>query len=90
MCKGGEKLQKVINYPDLRAEMARIGDTRGDLAKLLGIHQSVLCKKFDGTTFFTDEQIEKMCNHYNKTKKQLGFGDDYKRKVKRRIYYENM
>lgn len=58
----------------LQRVMQQYGDSQQDLAYYLGLrgYQSIY-KKIYGKTPWTDEQIEKVCKRYHKTKKELGF-----------------
>lgn len=45
-----------INYPNLRAEMSRLGIKQIDIAKLLGVREATISEKMNGkSTFDIDE-----------------------------------
>lgn len=48
---------KKLLYPNLAAELARLGITYVSLAKMLGISRPALYKKLDGSTNFTLKDI---------------------------------
>ena len=43
-------------YPNLRAEMSRIGIKQGDIAKLLGVGEITVSKKMNGKSKFTIDE----------------------------------
>ena len=58
-------------YPNLLAEMARKGDTKGKLCEVLGIKRSALWTRLNGTTQWKMGEINKLCERYNKTYEEL-------------------
>jgi len=58
-------MKKVV-YPELVVEMARHGEYRKDLAKLLGITNGSITGRLSGKTQWTIGEIEKICEHYGK------------------------
>lgn len=45
-----------IKYPNLRAEMSRIGIRQRDVAKLLGVSELTVSKKMNGKSSFTIDE----------------------------------
>lgn len=52
-------------YPNLRAEMARNGESAEDLAKLLNVASLTVYNKLNGNTDFKLTEINTICEHYN-------------------------
>ena len=55
-----------IKYPNLRAEMARKGITQTMIAKLLGVSDPTIFRKFSGRTDWTLGEIEAICEYLQK------------------------
>lgn len=64
-------MEKPIKYPNLVAEMARKGDTQLVLAKLLNLTQASISRKLKGETAWSLEEVEKICEYYNKNYYEL-------------------
>lgn len=62
---------KIVKYPELVGEMAKNGDTQKALAKLLGITHSSVCRKLSGKNEWSISEIDKICEHYNKSYNEL-------------------
>ena len=60
------KQLKEIKYPNLLLEIKRQGETQDDLGKLLGIARTTVNFKLSGKSEWTIDEIDKICNHYNK------------------------
>lgn len=58
-------------YPDLRAEMARRGETHKDLAKLLFLDTSAISRRLSGEIEWSIGEIETICNYYKKNYYEL-------------------
>ncbi len=54
-----------MNSNELRAEIARHGETGTMLAKYLGVANATLSKKLNGKVEFTQSEIGAIKNHYN-------------------------
>ena len=63
-------MRKIL-YPELVGEMARHGDTQISLAKLIGITNSSVCRRFKGKTDWKNSEIDKICEHYGKNYNEL-------------------
>jgi predicted transcriptional regulator len=64
-------MEKPVKYPNLVAEMARKGDTQLVLAKLLNLAQASISRKLKGETAWSLEEVEKICEYYNKNYYEL-------------------
>lgn len=62
---------KEVKYPSLVAEIARHGEYQKTLAKLLGTTNASLSRKLSGITQWKKEDIDKICEHYNKSYEEL-------------------
>ena len=62
-------------YPNMRAEMARRGETLGDLADLLGINRPYMSRKINKKSNFTQEQIDIIVSHFDEPYEYL-FADE--------------
>jgi transcriptional regulator with XRE-family HTH domain len=63
---------RCLNINELKAEMARYGDTGGTLAKALGITQQSLSRKFHGKADFSRDDIETIRDRYNLSYEAIG------------------
>lgn len=57
---------KKIVYLELIAEMAKRGETRRSVAKLLGISNATISRKLSNETEWTISEIEKLCDFFGK------------------------
>lgn len=57
---------KKIVYLELIAEMAKRGETRRSVAKLLGISNATVSRKLSNETEWTISEIEKLCEYFDK------------------------
>lgn len=64
-------MKKAILYPGITGEMAKRGETQTDIGKLLGLHQTQICKRLQGKKEWTIGEIEILCEHYNKNYYEL-------------------
>jgi len=64
-------MKKPVKYPNLVAEMARKGDTQLVLANLLKLTQASISRKLKGETVWSLEEVEKICEYYNKNYYEL-------------------
>ncbi len=53
-------------YANIEKERIIHGETRADVAKLLDMSNDYLSKKIRGIRFWTIEDIETLCKHYDK------------------------
>lgn len=60
-----------LKYPELVAEMAKHGDTQKTIAKLLGISNVSVCRRFSGKKEWSISEVDKICEHYNKNYYEL-------------------
>ena len=58
---------KEIQYPELIGEMAKHGDNQKEIAKILGITNSSVCRKLSGKSKWNIDEIDILCKRYNKT-----------------------
>lgn len=58
--------EKIIKYPKLLEEMSSKGETQEKIGKLLGTTQPTISKKLSGKMEFTIEEVEKICEYFNK------------------------
>ncbi len=56
---------KKVYYPNLRAEIARHGDTLEILAKVLDISVPSLSRRLSGDTGWSIEEADILCKRYN-------------------------
>lgn len=63
-------MRKIL-FPGLHGEMARRGETQQELAKLINISEQCISRKFTGKNQWTFNEIEKLCEHYNKNYDEL-------------------
>lgn len=63
--------EKVILFPNLRAEMIRHGNTQVTLMKLLGLSRAVVSKKLNGKSEFTKKEIDIILDYYKKKYEEL-------------------
>lgn len=61
-----ENKEKVVKYPELVAEMARRGHNQNTLATLLQLSESSISRRLSGEIPWTIEEVEIVCNFYNK------------------------
>lgn len=57
---------KKIKFPELAGEMAKHGESQRDIAKLLGIPFSSVCRRLSGEIQWTIGDVETLCKHYKK------------------------
>lgn len=62
---------KTILFPELVGEMAKRGETQKDLGKIIGVSYGSVCRRFQGNTRWTKDEIDKICEHYQKTYEEL-------------------
>lgn len=62
---------KKVLFPGLHGEMARRGETQQELAKLIDITEQAISKKFTGKTQWKFNEIEILCEHFNKNYDEL-------------------
>lgn len=55
-----------VVFPNLMAELGRTGETQSDLAELLGISKPTVSRKVSGQIDWTQSEIDKLCEHFNK------------------------
>lgn len=55
-----------ILFPNLVAEMAKRGETKKSIAKLLGVSNPTVSRKFSGKLNWNMSEIEILCKHFNK------------------------
>jgi hypothetical protein len=65
---------KKIVYPNLKAEMARHGETSAILGELLNISQVSVRRKLSGNKEWKINEIVTICDHY-----KMGFEELFKR-----------
>lgn len=58
-------MKKVI-YPQLLAEISKNGDLQKDIANLLSIGTSTVCRKINGQVDWKMSEIKILCQHYGK------------------------
>ena len=59
-----ENKEKMVFYPNLRAEMARHGDTLDDIGKLLDMGVSSVGRRLSAETEWSISEINILCKHY--------------------------
>lgn len=59
-------MEKTIKFPNLLGEMAKRGETQESIAKLLGHTRATISRKMNGKSEWTIEEVEKLCEYYNK------------------------
>lgn len=57
---------KNVLYPHLLAEIAKNGELQKDIAELLSIGTSTVCRKIKGQADWTISEIKTLCRHYGK------------------------
>ena len=57
---------KCIKYKNLLIEMVKHGETQSDIANLLGIARTTVNFRISGKSEWTINEIEKICEHYQK------------------------
>lgn len=67
----GIKKMKKVPYPELTAEIAKSGELQSDIAKLLSIGTSTVCRKINGQTDWTLSEAKILCDHYGKSFEDL-------------------
>lgn len=60
-----------VNYPNLKAEMARKGEKLNTLSDLLDLSISQVSKRMNGQIEWTLSEIITICDHYGKTFEEL-------------------
>jgi len=58
---------KKVTYPQLLAEISKNGDLQKDIADLLSIGESTVCRKVNGKADWKISEIKTLCRHYGKT-----------------------
>lgn len=59
-------MAKVVKFPNLVSEMARNGETQKDLAEVINTDSAGISRRLNGLTKWTIEEVELICEHYNK------------------------
>lgn len=59
-------MEKFVLFPEIVSEMKRRGETQSDLARILQLDVSQVCRKLKGEVQWTIGDIEVMTLHYNK------------------------
>lgn len=59
-------MAKVVKFPNLVSEMARNGETQKDLAEVINTDSAGISRRLNGITKWTIEEVELICEHYNK------------------------
>ena len=67
---------RKTKYPELRAEMARRGDTQESIAKLIEITTTSINRRLSGMIDWKISEIEKICEHYGKNYDELFKNND--------------
>jgi hypothetical protein len=60
-----------VNYPNLKAEMARKGDTLNTLSELLELSTGQISKRMNNQIEWSISEIKILCERYNKTFEEL-------------------
>ena len=58
--------KKESKYPKLVKEISDRGENQTILSKQLGLTQATISRKLSGKIDFTIEEVEKICEHFNK------------------------
>lgn len=58
-------------YANLRAEIARNGDTLNTLSEVLGVSVGSISKRLSGDIEWTISEIKILCDRYNKSFEEL-------------------
>lgn len=64
-------LKKKIKFPNLASEMAKRGESQKTLGDLLGLTQSTISRKLAGKIDWTMQEINAICEYYEKGYCQL-------------------
>ena len=59
-------MKKFIIFPEIELEMEKRGETQEDLAKILELDRTQVCRKLSGDVQWSIGDIEVMTHHYNK------------------------
>lgn len=62
---------KKVLFPGLHGEMAKRGETQIELAKVLNLSEQTISRKFTGKNEWTFNEIEKLCEYYDKNYYEL-------------------
>ena len=62
---------KKILYTELVGEMAKHGDTEQSIADLLGMTYSSVSRRLAGRTQWNIDEIDKLCEYYDKNYYEL-------------------
>lgn len=57
---------KKSKYPELKAEMARRGETQASIGKLLGLAHPSISRRLSGEKDWSIGEIEKLCEYFGK------------------------
>ena len=63
--------EKIVYYPNLRAEMARHGDNLEDIGKLLDVAASSVTRRLSGEIQWNINENNILCAHYNMKYEEL-------------------
>lgn len=66
-----ENTEQQLKFSGLRSEMAKFGHKYSTIAKLLNLTESSVSRRFSGEIAWSFEEIETICNFYNKDYYQL-------------------
>lgn len=64
-------MENSVKYPNLRAEMAKRGDTQKTLAELLGLTIATISRKLAGKVVWSLGEVDIICEHYGKNYYEL-------------------
>lgn len=59
-------MTRQLLFPNLRAEMARKGNTIEDIGKVVGISYSTIKARFAGRSDWTLGEVETLCDYFKK------------------------
>lgn len=65
-----------MEYPNLKAEMARRGYTFEDLGKIIGVTAGAISLKLNGKRDFDILEIKKLCEHFKMPFEELFHASD--------------
>lgn len=66
---------KKPKFPNLRAEMAKHGDTCRTLAKILNTTNPAIYRRMSGLTQWSIDEVDKICEYYGKNYYELFKGE---------------
>ena len=69
------RYRRKTKYPVLLYEMSKEGLSQNDIGKLLGIHQTTVGTKMCGNRSWTIDEINKLCEYFNKNFNELFKGE---------------